>query len=182
MAPILTAAVVTIAVLGFGAYVTDVGPWYRDLRKPPWNPPNWLFGPAWTVILTLAAWSGVLGWTHGSDAAAHLRLLLLFGVNIALHLAWSPLFFNLRRPDWALAEVPFLWASILALMVALVPVSGLATLLLAPYLLWVTFAAFLNLTIVRLNPPFRVVAGRRRPGADDPADSGGDGGPAQRAV
>jgi tryptophan-rich sensory protein len=67
---------------------------------------------------------------------------------------WSPLFFNLKRPDWALIEVPFLWLSIVALMFGVAPFSILASWLLLPYLLWVTFAAFLNLTIVRMNRPF----------------------------
>jgi tryptophan-rich sensory protein len=64
---------------------------------------------------------------------------------------WSPLFFNLRRPDWALIEVPFLWLSIVALMLGLAPISSASVWLLTPYLLWVTFAAFLNWTIVRMN-------------------------------
>lgn len=67
---------------------------------------------------------------------------------------WSPLFFNLKRPDWALIEVPFLWLSIVALMIGVAPFSTLAVWLLLPYLLWVTFAAFLNLTIVRMNRSF----------------------------
>jgi tryptophan-rich sensory protein len=67
---------------------------------------------------------------------------------------WSPLFFNLKRPDWALIEVLFLWLSILGLMIGLARFSTLAVWLLLPYLLWVTFAAFLNLTIVRMNRPF----------------------------
>jgi tryptophan-rich sensory protein len=67
---------------------------------------------------------------------------------------WSPLFFNLQRPDWALIEVGFLWLSIVALMVGLAPVSTIASLLLLPYLLWVAFAAILNLVIVRMNSPF----------------------------
>ena len=78
----------------------------------------------------------------------------LFLANGLLNIAWSPLFFTLKRPDWALIEVPFLWLSILAPIVLLAPLSGTASLLLAPYLLWVSFAAFLNLTIVRLNGPF----------------------------
>jgi tryptophan-rich sensory protein len=78
----------------------------------------------------------------------------LFGLNIVFHMLWSPLFFNLRRPDWALIEVPFLWLSILGLIVFLAPISRLASLLLTPYILWVSFAAFLNLVIVRLNAPF----------------------------
>jgi tryptophan-rich sensory protein len=154
MLPIIVAATITILVLGAGGLMTQVGPWYRNLRKPAWTPPNWIFGPAWTVILGLAAWAGVSAWSHAPDATAHSRLLGLFGANIILHLLWSPLFFNLRRPDWALIEVPFLWMSIVALMIDLEPYSYLASLLLLPYLLWVSFAAVLNLTIVLMNPSF----------------------------
>jgi benzodiazapine receptor len=151
---IIVAVITTILVLGVGGLMTTVGPWYRDLRKPAWNPPNWIFGPAWTIILGLAAWAGVSAWSHAPDEPAHIRVLVLFGLNIALHMLWSPLFFNLRRPDWALIEVPFLWLSILALMLGLEPYSHLASILLLPYLLWVSFAAVLNLTIVRMNPSF----------------------------
>jgi tryptophan-rich sensory protein len=159
--PIIVAALITIFVLGVGGAMTTVGPWYRSLRKPAWNPPDWAFGPAWTLILGLAAGSGVLAWTNAPDAAAHLRIALLFGVNIVLHMLWSPLFFNLRRPDWALIEVPFLWLSIAALMVGVAPFSPLASWLLLPYLLWVAFAAFLNFTIVQMNKPFGSRAGSR---------------------
>ena len=152
--PIVVAVIITILVLGIGAAITKVGPWYRNLRKPAWNPPEWIFGPAWTVILGLAAWSGVLAWIHAPDAGAQLRIAGLFGMNIALHLLWTPLFFNLRRPDWALIEVPFLWLSVVVLMVVLAPPAPLASWLLVPYLLWVAFAAVLNLAIVRMNPPF----------------------------
>lgn len=146
------AATITLLLLVIGGLTTDVGPWYQALRKPRWNPPNWLFAPAWTVILALAATAGVLAWSHAPDSAAHLKIAGLFAVNIVLYALWSPLFFNLRRPDWALIEVPFLWLSILALMIGLAPFSVVASLLLTPYLLWVGFAAILNLTIVRLNP------------------------------
>jgi len=152
---IIVAAVITILVLGIGASLTTVGPWYREqLRKPTWNPPEWLFGPAWTLILGLAGWAGVLAWTNASDMQAREIVALLFGVNIVLHILWSPLFFNFRRPDWALIEVPFLWLSVLALILYVSRFSELAGWLLAPYLVWVAFAAFLNYTIVRLNPPF----------------------------
>jgi len=149
--PVIVAAGITVAVLGIGGATTNVGRWYQELRKPSWNPPNWLFGPAWTVILGLAAWAGVLGWDHTTASSEHFRVIVLFGINIILHMLWSPLFFNLRRPDWALIEVPFLWLSILALIIGLAPLSLRASLLLVPYLLWVAFAAFLNLTIVRMN-------------------------------
>lgn len=152
--PIIVAAGLTLLLLAVGGLLTDVGPWYRDLRKPRWNPPNWAFGPAWTIILGLAAWAGVLAWTHTQEPSIHLRIGVLFGVNMICHALWSPLFFNLKRPDWALMEVPFLWLSILGLILGLAPVSSLAALLLAPYLAWVSFAAVLNFTIVRLNAPF----------------------------
>lgn len=151
---IVIAALTVLFMLGVGGRMTTIGPWYRDLRKPTWNPPNWVFGPAWTAILGLAAWSGVLAWTHASSSSERVRILVLFGINIVLHMLWSPLFFNLRRPDWALLEVPFLGLSIVALMFGLAPVSSASVWLLTPYLLWVTFAAYLNLTIVRMNGPF----------------------------
>jgi translocator protein len=106
------------------------------------------------VILALAAWAGVSAWTHSSSLADQFRIVTLFGINVVLHMLWSPLFFNLRRPDWALIEVPFLWLSIVALMVGLAHMSSLSVWLLCPYLLWVTFAAFLNFTIVRINGSF----------------------------
>ena len=152
--PVIIATITTILVLGVGGWMTKVGGWYENLRKPSWNPPNWIFGPAWTVILGLAAWSGVLAWTQASSASQQVLILTLFGINIVLHMLWSPLFFNLKRPDWALIEVPLLWLSILALMIGVAQFSTLAVWLLLPYLLWVAFAAFLNLTIVRMNRPF----------------------------
>ena len=149
--PAVVAAGVAFAVMAAGGAMTNVGRWYQELRKPRWNPPNWLFGPAWSVILALAAWGGVLAWNNAATSGGHLRIGVLFAINIPLHLLWSPLFFNLRRPDWALMEVPFLWLSVLALVIGLAPLSSKASLLVLPYLVWVTFAAYLNFTIVRLN-------------------------------
>jgi translocator protein len=83
-----------------------------------------------------------------------LLILGLFVLNGVLNVLWSPLFFKLRRPDWALTEVPLLWLSILLPIVLLWPVSWIGSLLLLPYLAWVSFAAIPNLTIVRLNRPF----------------------------
>jgi translocator protein len=153
--PIILAGAVVIFVLAVGGWTTTVGAWYRDLRKPSWNPPNWIFGPAWTVILALAAWSGVSAWNNAvDDGPGRALILALFAVNIVLHMSWSPLFFTLKRPDWSLVEVPFLWLSIVALMFGVGWYSTLSVWLLLPYLLWVMFAAFLNLRIVQLNRPF----------------------------
>ncbi len=156
--PMIVAALVALAVLGVGGATTKVGAWYRALRKPAWNPPGWVFAPAWTLILGMAAWSGLIAWEHATSVGDRWRIGVLFGVNIVFHMLWSPLFFTWKRPDWALAEVPLLWLSILALIVGLAPLSTTSAWLLAPYLAWVSFAAFLNLTIVRMNAPFGRVA------------------------
>ena len=80
--------------------------------------------------------------------------MLLFAAKALFHFLWSPLFFRWRRPDWALVEVVFLWGSVLALVLGTAPLSALASWIVVPYLLWVSFAAWLNLAIVRLNGPF----------------------------
>ncbi len=137
-----------------GGLLTTIGPWYRGLRKPSLQPPDWLFGPAWTIILALAAASAGLAWNATPDIGMRARIVILFGLNALFHALWSPLFFKLRRPDWALVEVVFLWASLVALVVGLMPISRTASLLILPYLLWVTFATWLNYMIIRLNGPF----------------------------
>lgn len=152
--PILVAVGVAVFLGGFGGLMTPIGDWYRDLRKPSLQPPNWLFGPAWTLILGLAAWSGVIAWNAASDHVTQVKVIVLFATNAVFHALWSPLFFRARRPDWALIEVVFLWASLVALVLGLWPVSHLASALIVPYLLWVSFASWLNSAIVRLNRPF----------------------------
>ena len=151
--PVLIAAACVVLVLGIGGALTTVGDWYHGLRRPSWNPPDWVFGPAWTLIGILTAWSAALAWST-ADAAQARTVIILFAVNGVFNILWSLLFFKLQRPDWALAEVVLLWLSIAALIAAVLPHSLLAAGLLAPYLVWVTFAAFLNLTLVRMNPPF----------------------------
>jgi benzodiazapine receptor len=160
-AGIVVAVLWGVTVAGGGAFLTELSPWYRGLRKPTWQPPDWLFGPAWTLILSLASLSAYLAWRHATDDGGRLLVAGLFLANGALNLLWSPLFFKFQRPDWALIEVPFLWLSILAPIVLLAPVSLASSLLLLPYLMWVSFAAYLNLTIVRLNAPF---GGTAQPG------------------
>lgn len=148
-------AILWAVILGAGGgLLTTIGPWYRNLNKPSWQPPDWLFGPAWTLILGLAAWAAVLAWEGTSNDSDRMTIIILYAVNFVCHFLWSPLFFTARRPDWALIEVVFLWASVLALCVMLRPFSVLASWLIVPYLIWVSFAAILNLFIVRLNAPF----------------------------
>ncbi len=152
--PIFAAALTAILVATLGALITDLGPWYVALRKPVWQPPDWLFGPAWTLIFGLAALAAVLAWRHAQERRERWRMIGLYALNLSLNVLWSVLFFRLHRPDWALAEVGFLWLSIAALMAGLWALSRTASGLLLPYLAWVSFAAFLNWTIVQINAPF----------------------------
>lgn len=156
--PVLVAAVIATVVAGAGGAASTIGPWYRGLRKPSWQPPTWLFGPVWTLIFALIAGAGVIGWEAAPSMASETFLLVLFAVNAVFNLAWSVLFFTMRRPDWALIDIAPLWLTILALVVTTAQFAGTAALLLMPYLLWVTFAGYLNLVIVRLNAPFTATA------------------------
>jgi benzodiazapine receptor len=152
--PLLVAFLAAFSVSAVGGSLTDVGPWYQGLNKPSWQPPNWVFGPAWTTIFALAVLSAVSVWRTASSKAQRVWIISLFAVNACLNLLWTTLFFALKRPDLALAEVGFLWLAIALPMVVFWRLSKTASLCLLPYLLWVSFAAFLNFTIVRLNPPF----------------------------
>jgi tryptophan-rich sensory protein len=144
--------VIVVAVAG--GLLTEIGPWYRNLKKPAWQPPDWAFGPAWTTIFTLVALSAAFAWRAAANASARSILVGLFVINGVLNVGWSLLFFAWKRPDWALIEVIFLWLSIAILIVATDRYSTRAGVLLLPYLMWVSFAAFLNYTIVQLNGPF----------------------------
>jgi tryptophan-rich sensory protein len=149
---IAAGAVVLVAMIG--GIVTEIGPWYENLHFPTLRPPNWLFGPAWTVIFALTATAGVLAWNDAPDAGARSVLVAIFAVNGLLNLAWSPLFFKLRRPDWAFIEIVPFWASIIVLILYCAGFSPRAAYLLCVYLAWVTFAGWLNWQVVRLNAPF----------------------------
>jgi tryptophan-rich sensory protein len=152
--PIAAAAGCALALAVIGGLSTDIGPWYMALKEPDWKPPDVLFGPAWTTIYACAAVSGVLAWQRSRSRAQREWMLVLFALNGFVNVFWSLLFFRLRRPDWALAEVGFLWLSILVLIVYLGRIHRTSGWLLAPYLAWVSFAATLNVAVVRLNGPF----------------------------
>ena len=152
--PILVAAAAALLVAGLGGLMTDIGAWYLSLKQPPWKPPDWLFGPAWTIIFAFAAASGVTAWRAAPDRASRDWLLALFALNGFLNVLWSLLYFRLRRPDWALMEVCFLGLSVVLLMLVLGRYARKASALLVPYLLWIVFAGLLNWATVRLNGPF----------------------------
>ena len=154
--PIIIAALVTVAVAGLGATLTRLDDWYRNLHKPSWQPPDWLFGPAWTLIFTLTATAAIMMWNRAIGPEEKILIVSAFALNGILNIFWTGIFFTLRRPDWALWEVALLWLSVLSLVVAAAKFSSLAAWLIVPYLLWVAFAAFLNFTVVKLNAPFGI--------------------------
>jgi tryptophan-rich sensory protein len=139
-----------MATATLGASLTTIGPWYRGLDRPWFQPPDWAFGPAWTIIFALAAWGFARAWRAGARGP----LVAAFVVNGLLNALWSLLFFTLERPDWALVEIVPLWLSILAMILLAVRHDRLGGWLIVPYISWVSFAGALNLAIVRLNGPF----------------------------
>ena len=141
-----------------GGLLTEIGPWYLAMRKPSWKPPDWMFGPVWTLIFVLEATSAVIGWDRAKTGEAGAALIAAYVANGLLNILWSLLFFKMHRPDLALREVGFLCLSVVVMMIVLANIAGAVWLLLVPYLLWGTFASYLNYTIVRLNGPFRVAA------------------------
>jgi translocator protein len=152
--PLVIAGAAALFVAIIGGVLTVIDVWYENLAFPSWRPPNWLFGPAWTIIFALTAAGGVVAWNTAPGADERMLLLALFLVNGVLNVAWSAIFFRMRRPDFAFFELVVLWLSILSLVVVTASWSDRAALLLLPYLAWVTFAGTLNRTIVRLNAPF----------------------------
>lgn len=142
-----------IAVASSGA-IFKPGDWYEGLAKPWWRPPNWAFPIVWSVLYLMIAVSGWLVWRKAGFAAAALPLAV-YGVQLALNASWSFFFFGLKRMDLALVDVSLLWLSIVALIALFQPIDTTAALLLAPYLLWVSIASFLNWTMLRLNPTAR---------------------------
>ncbi|QXQ06345.1 tryptophan-rich sensory protein [Sphingosinicellaceae bacterium] len=150
---IYVAAGCALALGTAGGATTPLTPWYRDLAKPPWQPPNWLFGPAWSLILAGAATAAVWAW-NAADAAGRVDLIIAYAVNAVFFLLWSPLFFVARRPDWAMIEWVFLWVSVAVLVVVVHAQSPAGAWFVVPYLLWVSFAGVLNRAIVIRNAPF----------------------------
>lgn len=126
------------------------GEWYAALRKPTWNPPNWIFGPVWAALyitMAIAAW---LVWKRGGFRGQR-TALLLFLAQLLFNALWSPLFFGLQSPALALVNILLLWLALLGTTAAFWRARPIAGLLLVPYLAWVSFATALNFAIWNLN-------------------------------
>ncbi len=147
------AVIIPLVIGGLGGAATApaIPAWYQGLNKPAWNPPNWVFGPVWTLLYILMGVAAWLVWRQGWDNPQVQGALVIFGVQLLLNLFWSLVFFGLRSPNWAVLEIVVLWGFILVTIVQFYRLEPVAGLLLIPYQLWVTFAAALNAAVWQLN-------------------------------
>ena len=148
---ICVGAVLLASGIGSLATAKAIPTWYKGLAKPSFNPPAWLFGPAWTLLYLLMAVAAFLVWKQGIGAAGVKLALAMFLVQLMLNALWSIFFFGLRSPLAGLVDIVVLWLAIIATIVLFFRVSMPAGILLLPYIGWVSFAALLNAAILRLN-------------------------------
>jgi len=130
---------------------SSVGDWYLTLNKFSLNPPSWVFAPVWTLLFVLMGLSLYFVFIERKNIENRKIFLWLFGVQLILNLLWSVLFFGLRNPFYALIEIVVLWIFILLTLIYGFKINRKSGWLLVPYLVWVSFAIFLNFSIVKLN-------------------------------
>ena len=140
----------TIAAIGARITMPSIGTWYRTLQKPFFNPPDWIFGPVWTVLYLMIAVAGWRAWRSTRVAGARARMGV-YGVQLTLNLAWSLIFFGGRMIGLALVDIVLLLAAIVVTAALFWRADRLAGWLLAPYAAWVAFAGVLNFALWRLN-------------------------------
>ena len=150
----IAALAVCFGASGIGAiFMADdsISNWYGGLEKPNITPPDWVFGPVWTILYLLMGIPVFMVWNKGLDYPKVKRALGLFLIQLCLNAAWTPLFFGLHLILPALIEIMLLWLAILATFLAFKRLSVRAGMLLLPYLIWVGYAVILNVSICYLN-------------------------------
>ncbi len=151
----LVLTVLTVEIIGAsGALFTSTGlnTWYATLERPALAPPNWVFGPVWTTLFALIGIALWLVWRQLASSPHEVRLAFgVFVIHFGFNLGWSAVFFGMQEIGWGLAVIGALWVSIVATMWTFYRVDRRAAVLLVPYLLWVSFAAFLNYQFLVLN-------------------------------
>lgn len=150
----LTIAILVCLLAGFiGSVFTSksVSTWYTTLKKPSFNPPDWVFAPVWTAIFILMGVSLYLVWSKGLEAKGVKIAIIIFCVQLLLNILWSFLFFGLQSPFYAFMDITVLWFIILLMIIYFYRISPVSSYLLFPYISWVSFATVLNFMIIRLN-------------------------------
>lgn len=138
-------------IIGSIFTVSAIPNWYSTLTKPVLNPPSWVFGPVWTTLYALMGIAAYLIWKNGLDRKDIRKALLVFGLQLVLNASWSIVFFGFESPMYAFVNIIAMWLAILWTMSLFYKISRPAMLLLLPYILWVSFAAYLNCSIWILN-------------------------------
>jgi translocator protein len=128
----------------------NINTWYAALNKPVFNPPNYLFGPVWTMLYILMGISLYMIWKSPPGDARNYALVI-FGIQLLLNFAWSFIFFHFKLLGWALVEIIMVWCGVLAMVIIFQRISKTAAYIQLPYLLWVSFASLLNGSIWWLN-------------------------------
>ncbi|MFC1921115.1 TspO/MBR family protein [Chloroflexota bacterium] len=150
---IVISVLVCFAAGGIGSIFTtkSIPEWYAGLKKPRYTPPNRAFGPVWTILYILMGISVFLVWNEGLANEGVLLAFTLFWIQLALNALWSIVFFGIRSKGGGIIVIITLWILILATIITSFPVSGWASALLIPYVMWVTVASYLNIGIWILN-------------------------------
>ncbi len=138
-------------IIGSVFTAPSIPTWYAVIIKPSFNPPSWVFAPVWTTLFALMGIAAFIIWKKGLNHRNVKIALVIFIGQLILNTLWSIIFFGLHSPGAALIEIIFLWLAILAVIIAFYKISKSAAWLMLPYILWVTFAVYLNFTIWRLN-------------------------------
>ncbi|MDD2785715.1 MAG: tryptophan-rich sensory protein [Patescibacteria group bacterium] len=138
-------------VIGAVFTTSSIGGWYSGLIKPDFSPPNWIFGPVWTTLYFLMGVAAYLIWNKGLNRKSVKIALSFFIAQLILNIFWSIIFFGLHSPGGAMIEIVFLWLTILATIITFYKIFRPAAWLLVPYILWVSFAGYLNYSIWILN-------------------------------
>ena len=138
-------------IIGSVFTTPSIAGWYATLARPTLNPPAWVFGPVWTTLFVLMGVAAFLVWKKGLDRRDVKIALGIFIGQLVLNTLWSIIFFGLHNPGVAFIEIIFLWLAILSTIIAFAKISKPAAWLLVPYILWVSFAAYLNYSIWMLN-------------------------------
>ncbi len=138
-------------VIGSVFTIPAIPSWYAGLVKPALNPPSWIFGPVWTALYAAMGIAAFLVWKNGWERKEVRMTLAVFGVQLFLNAIWSIIFFGLQNPGWALVDIVLLWFAIVWTIAVFYKISRPAAWLLVPYLLWTSFAVYLNYSIWALN-------------------------------
>lgn len=142
-------ATLTLGIASGFSTVQSITNWFQYIKKPSWNPPDWLFGPVWTLLYILMGIALAFIW-HSNHPAKN-KAILLFAFQFALNLAWSFIFFNQHLIGWALAEILLMFVAIVLTIFSFYKINKTGASLLFPYLAWVVFASILNAAIWLLN-------------------------------